>query len=129
MNNKYIGDIGEDIACKYISQKDFIVTDRNFRKKWGEIDIVATKEFVVHFFEVKSTSDYKFFSETNLIRSIRPEEKVDFIKVSHIRRMIETYFYENNLDINTEFQFHVLCVYIDFRNKNSKIKWLKNIIL
>lgn len=37
-----LGQWGEEIACKYLENKGYIVLDRNFRRKWGEIDIVCS---------------------------------------------------------------------------------------
>ena len=48
-----IGEIGEEVACKYLINKGFTVLERNFTRKAGEIDIIATKEWELHFFEVK----------------------------------------------------------------------------
>jgi putative endonuclease len=38
-----VGKIGEDIACKYLKSKGYKIIERNFRRKWGEIDIVCKK--------------------------------------------------------------------------------------
>jgi len=40
-NNIKIGNLGEDIACRFLKKKGFKIVDRNYRKKWGEIDIIA----------------------------------------------------------------------------------------
>jgi putative endonuclease len=47
-----IGRIGEDIAVKYITGKGYTVVERNHRKPWGEIDIIASRNSVTHFIEV-----------------------------------------------------------------------------
>lgn len=39
-----VGKIGEDIACKYLKDKGYKIIERNFRRKWGEIDIVCLKK-------------------------------------------------------------------------------------
>lgn len=38
-----IGKIGENIACEYLESKGYKIIERNFRRKWGEIDIVCKK--------------------------------------------------------------------------------------
>ena len=53
---KRVGMIGEEIAAKYLSRKGFKVIGRNYRKPWGEIDIIAEKEGIVRFVEVKAIS-------------------------------------------------------------------------
>lgn len=55
MSNKKIGDINESRAVKYIEDLGFRVVERNyFARKLGEIDIIATKDNIWHFIEVKS---------------------------------------------------------------------------
>lgn len=52
--NKKIGNLGEDIFVKHLVKHKYHILDRNYRKNWGEIDIVATKHDIIHFFEVKT---------------------------------------------------------------------------
>lgn len=47
------GRAAEDRAAEYLSQKGCVVLARNFRCKYGEIDIIASKAEVLHFIEVK----------------------------------------------------------------------------
>lgn len=42
MTNQSIGSWGEDTACRYLERKGYAIIERNFRRKWGEIDIVAS---------------------------------------------------------------------------------------
>ena len=51
-----IGEIGENIAVKFLMKHGFSVIDRNYTKKWGEIDIIAKKSEKLYFVEVKSVS-------------------------------------------------------------------------
>jgi len=50
------GDLGESIACRFLINKGFSIVERNYLKKWGEIDIIAKKDGKAHFIEVKSVS-------------------------------------------------------------------------
>jgi Holliday junction resolvase-like predicted endonuclease len=50
------GEIGENIAAKFLVKQGFSIKDRNYTKKWGEIDIVAEKDNKIYFIEVKSVS-------------------------------------------------------------------------
>jgi len=88
MDNRKKGNKGEEVACKFIKKIGFDVIGRNYQKKWGEIDIIATKSNKVHFFEVKSVTTA---FEEEFSNSHRPEDNVHGLKVKHIRRMIETF--------------------------------------
>lgn len=49
----HIGQSAEDAAGAYLEQCGYKIIDRNWKTKWCEIDIIATKEDVVYFVEVK----------------------------------------------------------------------------
>ena len=51
--NKRTGDLGEDIACKYLIKNGYKVLQRNFRTRFGEIDIIADKDNMIHIIEVR----------------------------------------------------------------------------
>ena len=53
MKSKDIGNRGEDIASVFISQQGYKIIDRNWKTRWCEIDIIATKDSAVYFVEVK----------------------------------------------------------------------------
>lgn len=46
--------LGENIAAKYLKDKGYKIIDRNFRKGYGEVDIIAVKDNVLVFIEVKT---------------------------------------------------------------------------
>ena len=50
------GEIGENIAVRFLVKHGFSILDRNYTKKWGEIDIVAERNKKIYFIEVKSVS-------------------------------------------------------------------------
>ncbi len=47
------GQIAEDAVAKYLQQQGYKIIDRNWKTKFCEVDIIAQKEHVVHFVEVK----------------------------------------------------------------------------
>ena len=120
------GNKGEDIACEYLQRQGFKVIVRNYQKKWGEIDIIAQKEGIIHFFEVKSVIVKRFDSFTD---SHQPEENVHGLKTRHIRRMIETFLAETKRGLDAEFHFHVICVYMNSNTRLARVKWIKDVIL
>ena len=119
------GNIGEEIASKYLRGLGFRIIERNYRKPWGELDIIAVKDETIHFFEVKSVTVMRFEAKY----SHRPEENVNAFKLKQIRKMVRTYFNERRLHPDKEFQFHVISVYMNMTQRMARVEWIKNLIL
>jgi len=115
-----IGELGENIACKFLMKHGFEVLDRNYRKKWGEIDVIAIKGSILHFVEVKTVS-----RETDH----RPEENVHPWKIKRLHRAIQTYLLEKKVSDETEHQLDVMAVFLDFKTRKAKIRTTENVIL
>ena len=54
MTKKQIGNYGEDKACQFFIKKGYEILERNWRTRSGEIDIIAYKEEILVFIEVKT---------------------------------------------------------------------------
>ena len=114
-----IGEIGEDIACTFLIKQGFIILERNYTKKWGEMDIVGRKDNKIYFFEVKSTS----------IENYRPEDNMHPWKVKRLSRTIQTYLLERKIPKNMDWQFDLLAVFLNFEKREAKVKRIENVIL
>jgi putative endonuclease len=123
-----IGELGEDIACKFLVKHDFNIKDRNYTRKWGEIDIVAEKEGKIYFIEVKSVSCETLPDLTNNDFTKRPEENMHYQKIKRLSKIVETYLINKRIG-NTDWQFDLLLVYIDMGSRLAKVKKIENIIL
>lgn len=131
-----IGEIGENIAVKHLAKHKYKILDRNYRKKWGEIDIIAKKNKVLYFIEVKSVSceTWKYNQidvsrETSLSYDYQPEENVHPWKLKRLSRAIQTYLIEKKVSDETEWQVDVMAVFIDFSRKKAKIRTTEDIKL
>ena len=120
-----IGEIGEDVACMFLVKKNFKVIERNYTKKWGEIDIVAQKENNFHFFEVKTISCDLGYSEEN---SYIPEAKIDKRKLMKMSKAIKSYLGEKNVSHETHWQIDVLTVLLDIKNKQAKVEMIEDVV-
>lgn len=49
----HVGKLAEQMAADYLVAQGYSIIDRNWKTRWCEIDIIATKHEVVHFVEVK----------------------------------------------------------------------------
>lgn len=62
MNGVEKGRYGEDLAAAYLLKEGYRICERNWRRKTGEIDLIAEKKGVLVFVEVKSRSSPRFGS-------------------------------------------------------------------
>jgi putative endonuclease len=124
------GEIGENIAVKFLMKHGFAILDRNYTKKWGEIDIVAEKEKKVYFIEVKSVSREDLGSVSQeALDAYRPEDNMHAWKLQRLSRTIQTYLLAKKIPEDREWQFDLLVVFLDLKNKKAKVKVVKDIIL
>lgn len=123
-NSLNIGKIGEDIAAAFLERKGFRIICRNYRKGYGEIDIIAEKGGVVRFVEVKSLSREMSFG--NERESYRPEEQVHRSKLSKIQKTAEWYMAEKKDD--RDFQIDVVGIYLDNKNKKATCRLYEQVL-
>ena len=115
-----IGKLGEDIAVKYLENHGYSILERNYRKPWGEIDIVAQQSHELVFVEVKAQ---------NQAFEWRPEENITWHKKRQLSRIVSTYIKEYKIPENQDWRIDVLAIKLDFETKNAQIEHIKNINL
>lgn len=118
-----VGSVGEDIAVKHLVKQGYKILEKNYRKKWGEIDIVATKNKVLHFVEVKTVSCVTKFNE------YLPEENIHYFKKQRLARAINTYLAERKVSHETEFEVDVVAVFCNPDTGESEIRMTENVVL
>ena len=124
-----IGQIGEEIACKFLMKHGFKVICRNYRKKYGEIDIIVEKQGKIHFIEVKSVSCESLDSVSYEKGGFRPEDNVHPQKIKRLSRVIQTYLLEMDVSDETEWQFDLVCVFVSMSKRLGRVKYLEDIVL
>ncbi len=133
-----LGDIGENIACDYLRKHGFEVIERNYLRKWGELDIICKKKGILRFIEVKSVSCVTlsetrppapgFGGRTGATDNYRPEDNVHPQKLKRLARAIQTYILEKRLD-KYDWQLDIVTVRIDMANRKARVEVLENIII
>ena len=126
--NLRIGQVGEDVACRFLVKQGFSLVERNYQKKWGEIDVIARKGKVLHFVEVKTVSRENVKELKNDIDSFEPEENVHPKKLKRMSRIIQTYLIEKNIE-EGKWQFDVLAVFLDMKNRQARVRVTGNVII
>ncbi|PAF48037.1 hypothetical protein BKH46_01630 [Helicobacter sp. 12S02634-8] len=97
----------ESKACAYLQAQHFEIIERNFFCKYGEIDIIALKNKILHFIEVKSGKGF---------------EPIYAITPSKIAKIIKTIdFYLLRYDPMTTYCIDALII------KDNQIELIENI--
>ena len=95
---KNLGKKGEDLACSFIKEKGYTLVTRNFRKKCGEIDIIAYEDDVLVFIEVKTRSNE---SKGSPLEAVNRQKQQQIIKTA-------TYYLAENDSFDVSCRFDVL---------------------
>jgi len=105
------GRAGEDIAVSYIRELGFRVVERNFyANRFGEIDIIAIRDGVYHFIEVKSAN-----------RDFEPIYNISSKKLKRVINSVNHYLKVKNLDVI--FSIDVIII------SKSGIEFLENVTI
>lgn len=115
-NSVKIGKLGEEIATLYLKKNNYIIIDRNFYSKQGEIDIVAEDNNELVFIEVKSRTNLKYGE---------PVDAVDKIKQTRLIKTINYYLYLKHIK-NTNIRVDIIEVYIE--KERYKINHIKQVM-
>lgn len=123
-----IGELGENIASRFLMKHGYSILERNYTKKWGEIDIVAEKDNKIFFVEVKSVSRNlnDVSCETN---NWRAEDNMHPWKLKRLSRIIQTYMLSKKIDESREWEIDLVVVFVDKIAKKARVKVVKDIIL
>lgn len=114
--NRDIGTLGETLAEKYIKNQGYIILEKNFRCKIGEIDIIGKDKEHIAFVEVKSryNDDYG-----------RPAEAVNYYKQRKLYKTAEFYIMKNKL-FNFSFRFDVIEIFLKLQSNRYELRLIKD---
>ncbi|VVA44155.1 conserved hypothetical protein [Candidatus Roizmanbacteria bacterium] len=112
---KNLGKIGEDLALDFLKSHSFSILEKNFRSKFGEIDIIAEKEHCLYFIEVKTRSNINYG---------KPFESVNKRKIYHIKKAAQYYLLKNKFE---DYKLKISVFSILIENEKVDIKFWENI--
>ncbi|KKQ27962.1 MAG: hypothetical protein US42_C0003G0019 [Candidatus Magasanikbacteria bacterium GW2011_GWC2_37_14] len=116
-SKRQFGDWGEEQVCSFLVRLGYQVVDRNFYAIGGEIDIIAQKNNVWSFVEVKTRSIVDYFSEDSA------ERAVDQLKLKKMFFAAKQYCQHKKIDLyESEICFEHVSVYVDRETKTVKFK-------
>lgn len=113
-----VGRKGEEVASIFLARRGYRLVERNYRRKWGEIDIVAEKEGKMRFIEVKTVMIRK--SEFSREMSRLPEELVHRTKLRKVARTAAIYM-EEKCD-KREYQIDVVGVIMNEETRTARCR-------
>lgn len=114
MKTIFKGKLGEEIAQRFLEKKGYKILGRNLRlKNLGEIDVLAEKNGVLNFVEVKSLFNQNYFL---------PEFKFNKQKRNKIERLARFFC----LKLNKE-NYIISLIAISFKKNKAKIRYYENI--
>ncbi|MTI96048.1 MAG: YraN family protein [Firmicutes bacterium] len=114
MNRQMLARIGEKMAEKAAIERGYQILNRNYRCRWGEIDLVLKSNDIVIFAEVKTRSTNRFGA---------PHEAVTPAKQRQLQKLGRWYASENNLK-GFNFRFDVVAIMTD--DAGISLRWYEN---
>ncbi len=115
-----MGELGESVAEKYYKNKGYEIVERNYTKPVGEIDIVARKDEVLYFIEVKS-------KRVSSIAGIEPGENMHVRKRIKIRKVIVQYLLDHAK--GESWQCDLAIVHLDMKTRLARVSVIENCIV
>jgi putative endonuclease len=108
--------LGEEIATKFLTQKGYKIIDRNFRKGYGEIDIISVHDNILVFIEVKTRT-------TSLYGGA-----IEAISYSKLQKLTRTCQYYKMLHPKLPQALKIDAILIDLENNEpTNIQHIENI--
>lgn len=100
-NKRQIGTTYEKRAAQILREHGYLILERNFHSRYGEIDLICRKDRYLVFVEVKYRKTKSFGV---------PQEAVDTVKQRRICNTASFYLYSRHLPLDTPCRFDVVAV-------------------
>jgi putative endonuclease len=118
-HNIDIGQKGERIASTYLRSRGYNIIERNFTTPFGEIDIIAVKNKLLTFFEVKTRTSEKYGTP---LSSITRDKKKHILKNCEYYLLVKNKF-ENMCSID------LIAIKLDTYGDMQMLTHIKNAII
>ena len=117
MTNKQIGKYGEELAKNFLIKKGFEILETNYRySKMAEIDIIAQKNNILHFVEVKTRNSIFFGT---------PIEAINQTKLNSIC-MCAKFYIQKSKKHYKKFQIDAIGILLS-KTKEPEFNFIENI--
>jgi len=115
---KLLGDWGEAVAADYLARKGYRILHRQWRCSRGELDLVALRNEVLVFVEVKTRRGRAMGA---------PEQGVTRAKASKLQELALAYVGEHDLDL--DWQIDMVAVELDPEGNLMRLEHLENVVV
>ena len=122
-----VGMLGEAIATQFFKNKGYRILAQNYRKPWGEIDIVVQKGETLHFVEVKAGTASVFDLDMDGDDRYHPEENVHRKKIERLVRTTHSFLAERKPACDS-WQLDVAVVLFNRETKRARVKIIPDIL-
>lgn len=119
LRKKDLGKQGEDLACDYLQRHGYLIIERNFQKRYGELDIVALTDKTLVFIEVKTRVGHKFG---------KPEEAVTHRKLREVTQTAQ-YYKLIHPELPDSLRIDVIGIELDFDKTLKYFNHIQNVTL
>jgi len=116
-----IGDLGENLAVRYLESQKYKIIERNVLRKWGELDIVAKDNQGMVFVEVKTLN-----KKTG--QAFFPEQNISYHKKRSLIRTAQLYLAQKSYPPDTAWQIDVIAVELNWSTHRADLRHLKNAV-
>jgi len=116
MDAKEIGALGEKIAAEHLTKLGYVIRERNFRSREGEIDIIAQKDDFLVIVEVRTRRSHSFGT---------PEESVTAKKKERLIALAQAYM-EGRDDLPPTWRIDVVAVELTRDGRVSRLELIEN---
>jgi len=118
MKRKELGALGERIAAEHLTGLGYVIRERNFRLREGEIDIVAEKDDYLVFIEVRTRRSHSFGT---------PEESVIARKKERLITLAQAYIQSHD-GLPPSWRIDVVALELGPKGAISRLELIENAI-
>ncbi|HPV70502.1 MAG TPA: YraN family protein [Candidatus Magasanikbacteria bacterium] len=117
MRTQQIGRYGEDLAARFLIKQGFKILARNWRTRYGELDLVVRLGQVIHFVEVKTRTSLK---------TGEPEEAINHFKLRRLQLAAQSFLCAYKLG-EPQCQFDSVAIVLNLKTETAKIRLKESI--
>jgi putative endonuclease len=128
MNKKHIDKLGEDIASIYIRRKGYVVLDRDYYHKLGDINLVAEEKGNLYFIQVKTATCLRDVNHETIRGMYRIDRGLETLRLRKMEGIVRPYLEKYNLQ-GKPWSYSVIVVYLNEIQQKARVYLLKDMII